>query len=635
MRRALLALAVLLVLPASTEAAPPWSAPRDVSGPFTFVDGLWTGFGLIGWRSEDGEAGAPAGRAGDPVFFGDGRAARATVGPTAPPRLRVAIPVGRALPHRRGRSTRIRGSRRLRWPPTPAVTSRSPGSRTAAPPTTASTWRCAAPATASARRSGSPPGACAACRLRSARAATCSSPGTRAGRSAHASGATATASAAWRRCAPTRRSSRSCAPRSRAPAARTWHGPRSSSARVASAGRASPRSRSRPAGAARFRRAQRLERSAPTGAVGSLDLSLTGGGNALVAWASDRVRAAATGADGRFGAPRDLSNTPLDDDLTPPATPSTSPARARDLDGGRPARPGLIRTFGPPEDVGPGAMSRAASRPHDRLAGPRTRRGPCAGGDARGVDTPHGQPRSRPPPVRRLHPRGRRGSPRLPRGARRHLARARRVVLARPLRAPGQHRALHRRRPGPARDRRPAAGRRRARPGRVLRADGDRRGHARRLLQPRHEAAARRGRREDDDHGRPDAARAGVPVRERARGAGVRRVARRALRRDPRGRRVDDEVGPPAGHRAVLGQPHPLHALQLHDRRRRRPEHDRQGHAGRLPLDPRAVPRHRPVLPRGQLRHRQEELADQHAAHPRQARGGRGDDPRLPSSRRS
>ena len=61
MTRALLALAVVLVLPASTEAAPPWSAPRDVSGPHTFVDGLWAGAGLIGWRSEDGEAGAPAG----------------------------------------------------------------------------------------------------------------------------------------------------------------------------------------------------------------------------------------------------------------------------------------------------------------------------------------------------------------------------------------------------------------------------------------------------------------------------------------------------------------------------------------------------------------------------------------------
>ena len=209
------------------------------------------------------------------------------------------------------------------------------------------------------------------------------------------------------------------------------------------------------------------------------------------------------------------------------------------------------------------------------------------------------------------------------------------LLLAGSRRAPGQHRALHRRRPGPARDRGPAARRRRARAGRVLRPDGDRRGHARRLLQPRHEAAARGGRREDDDHGRPHAARAGVPVRERARGARLRRVARRALRRDPRGRRGDHEVGQAAGHRAVLREPHPLHALQLHDGRRGGPEHDRQGDPGRLPLDRRAVPRHRPVLPRGQLRHRQEELADQHAAHARQARGGRGDRSRTRCSRRS
>ena len=43
-----------------------------------------------------------------------------------------------------------------------------------------------------------------------------------------------------------------------------------------------------------------------------------------------------------------------------------------------------------------------------------------------------------------------------------------------------------------------------------------------------------------------------------------------------RGRR-HDELRPAARHRAVPGQPHPLHALQLHDRRRRGPEHDRQG----------------------------------------------------------
>ena len=45
---------------------------------------------------------------------------------------------------------------------------------------------------------------------------------------------------------------------------------------------------------------------------------------------------------------------------------------------------------------------------------------------------------------------------------------------------------------------------------------------------------------------------------------------RRALRRDQGGGRDHDELGQAARHRAVLGQPHPLHALQLHDRRRRR-----------------------------------------------------------------
>ena len=49
--------------------------------------------------------------------------------------------------------------------------------------------------------------------------------------------------------------------------------------------------------------------------------------------------------------------------------------------------------------------------------------------------------------------------------------------------------------------------------------------------------------------------------------------------------RDDDELGQAAGHRAVLGLPDPLHALQLHDRRRGRPEHDRQGDPGRLRLD--------------------------------------------------
>ena len=57
----------------------------------------------------------------------------------------------------------------------------------------------------------------------------------------------------------------------------------------------------RPAGAERFHRAQRLDRLAAGHLGGPLDLALTGRGNALVAWVSDRVRVAETGADGRFG----------------------------------------------------------------------------------------------------------------------------------------------------------------------------------------------------------------------------------------------------------------------------------------------------------------------------------------------
>ena len=84
---------------------------------------------------------------------------------------------------------------------------------------------------------------------------------------------------------------------------------------------------------------------------------------------------------------------------------------------------------------------------------------------------------------------------------------------------------------------------------------------------------------------------------------------------------------PAPGHRAVLGGPHPLHALQLHDGRRRRPEPHGQGDAGRLPLDRQGVPGHRAVLPRVQLRDGQEDLAGQRAAHARQAGDRRGDDP--------
>ena len=76
---------------------------------------------------------------------------------------------------------------------------------------------------------------------------------------------------------------------------------------------------------------------------------------------------------------------------------------------------------------------------------------------------------------------------------------------------------------------------------------------------------------------------------------------------------------PPVRHRAAA-----VPALQLHDRRRRRPEHVRQGDARRLRVDPGAVPGPPGVHPVGQRRHRQEALADQHDRDPRPPRGGRG-----------
>ena len=51
--------------------------------------------------------------------------------------------------------------------------------------------------------------------------------------------------------------------------------------------------------------------------------------------------------------------------------------------------------------------------------------------------------------------------------------------------------------------------------------------------------------------------------------------------RDQGGRRDDDTLGRAAGHRALRRRPSALHPLQLHDRRRRRPEHDRQGDPAR------------------------------------------------------
>ncbi len=63
------------------------------------------------------------------------------------------------------------------------------------------------------------------------------------------------------------------------------------------------------------------------------------------------------------------------------------------------------------------------------------------------------------------------------------------ALLLRSRAHPGQHRELHRRRPGAARLRRADPGPRRARPGRVPDPPGDDRGHAGRLVQPRHQGA--------------------------------------------------------------------------------------------------------------------------------------------------
>jgi hypothetical protein len=85
---------------------------------------------------------------------------------------------------------------------------------------------------------------------------------------------------------------------------------------------------------------------------------------------SNRVRAAETGPDGRFGAPRDLSapGVALDDDLTPPGAVdvAATPAGARVVvwTAAGPSVQAAFAppssAFGPPEDVAPGETPRAA-----------------------------------------------------------------------------------------------------------------------------------------------------------------------------------------------------------------------------------------------------------------------------------
>ena len=382
MRRVLLALAVVLVLPASTEAAPPWSAPRDVSGPFTSVDGLWAGGGLIGWRSEDGEAGAPAGRSGDPVFFGSGRAAVAIVRPVGSNRdprseLRVAIRSG----GRFGPSRRVVKHPRIA-PPSLAGNARGDLALAWFEDRGTANDRVYVALRRAGHRFGKP------IRLATGRVRGVSV----------AVGSRGDVLVAWN----ARSSVRARLKRRRGGFARAEtlrSGPAWAAVlrtAVASSGRAyvawSSQALSeggdsgpayyevavRPAAAARFRRAQRLDRLAAGRLGGPLDLTLTGGGNALVAWVSDRVRVAETGADGRFGAARDLSapGAVPGDDITRlggidvAATPAGARLVTWTVAGplvraafGAPGAP-----LGPPEDVAPGETPRAAFSPAPTVA---------------------------------------------------------------------------------------------------------------------------------------------------------------------------------------------------------------------------------------------------------------------------
>ena len=373
MRRVLLALAVLVVLPASTEAAPPWSAPRDVSGPHMLVDGLWAGGGLIGWRSEDGEAGAPAGRSGDPVFFGNGRAAVTIVRPVGSNRdprseLRVALRSG----GRFGPSRRVVKHPRIA-PPTLSGNARGDLALAWFEDRGTKNDRVYVALRRAGRAFGNPI-RLATGRMRGVSVAvgsrgdvlvawnTIDKVRTRLKRHGHGFGRAETL-----RSDPAWGAELRPAVASSGRAYVAWV-----SQALSEGGDSGPtyyEVATRPAGGPRFRRTQRLERT-PAGVLGgALDLALSGRGNALVAWSSDRVRAAETGADGRFGPPRDLS--------APGVVPDDDAARLFGLDAAAtPAGSRLVTwtatgplvqaafaspggTFGPPEDVGPGETPRA------------------------------------------------------------------------------------------------------------------------------------------------------------------------------------------------------------------------------------------------------------------------------------
>jgi hypothetical protein len=365
MRRALLALAVLLVLPASTEAAPPWSAPSDESGPHTFVDGLWAGGGLIGWRSEDGEAGAPAHRSGDPVFFGGGGAVAILRGARLGVSLRSGGRFGPARQVARGRriaspslAANARGDLALAWFDDRGTSNdrvyvalRRKGHGFGKPIRLA-TGRIRSVSAAIGSRGDVLVAWDARGRIR-----------TRFKRHGHGFGRAATL-----RSDPTFFAVLRTAVASSGRAYVAW-----AAQFLSEGGDRGPgfyQVAVKPAGA-QFRRARKLDQVGPDGNVGSLDLALTGHGNALVAWSAARVRAVTTDATGHFGAPRDLSAVAPEQDLTPPGAVDVAATAAGDSVVTWTAPGPLVQAsfdLGPPEDVAPGAVSRAAFFPVPTLA---------------------------------------------------------------------------------------------------------------------------------------------------------------------------------------------------------------------------------------------------------------------------
>jgi hypothetical protein len=342
--RALLALLAMLSLPAAAAAAPPWSAPRDVSAPHTFIDDLGIAFvpdgaGLIGWRAQDGvgarahggesvairtasgrlggerPARRAAGRAGDILLYGSSSAAVALVRPVGSnrdPRSELRVAFG-STSGAFGKSRRV--VRHPRIAP-PAFAGNAHGDLALA-------WfedRGTANdrVEVALRRRGHTFGAPLRLATGSVRSVSV------------AVGPRGDVLVAWDARGKIRTRLRRAGHRSFGRAETLRSAPTffaTLRTAVASSGRAfvawgaqlrteggdqGPvfyEAAVRPAGAARFRRAQLLEQLGADHQAGVLDLALTGHGNATVAWTGDRVRAAETDASGRFGAPSDLSPT--------------------------------------------------------------------------------------------------------------------------------------------------------------------------------------------------------------------------------------------------------------------------------------------------------------------------------------